>query len=53
MVPTPEQASAGYHAMWSRAAIRPEKKSAAIAIALRIVAHRDVYKAIEKKAGVR
>jgi lysozyme family protein len=52
MVPTPEQASAGYHAMWSRAAIRPEKKSAAIEIALRIVAHRDVYESIEKKAGV-
>jgi lysozyme family protein len=52
MVPTPQQASAGYHAMWTRAAIRPEKKSAATRLALTIVARRDVYDAIEKKVGV-
>src|SRR5690349_21443902 len=52
MVPTPQQARAGYHTLWSRAEIRPEKKSAATAIALKIAAHRDVYEAIEKKTGV-
>ncbi len=52
MVPTPQQASAGYHTLWSRAEIRPEKKNAAIDVALKIAARRDVYEAIEKKTGV-
>ena len=52
MPPTPEQTRAGYVNLWNRAKVRPESAGAAHAVALKIVANKARYQAVEAKTGV-
>lgn len=52
MPPTPQAMQAGYHALWSRAAINPARKAEATAVARRILARRADYAVIETATGV-
>jgi lysozyme family protein len=52
MAPTPEQTAAGYRNLWGKAAVKPERKAQAEAIARNMIAVRARYATIEKKCGV-
>ncbi|MFL6835040.1 MAG: hypothetical protein ACJ8F0_20875 [Xanthobacteraceae bacterium] len=52
MPPTPEQTELGYHRMWDRAQIKPDKIAPARKIARAIIANRAAYAAVEHATGV-
>jgi len=52
MPPTPEQTKAGYANLWNRAKVRSEQAAAVKAVALKIVANKAKYQAVEKATGV-
>ena len=52
MAPTPEQTELGYHRMWDRAQIKPDKTAQARKIARAIIANRARYAAVEQATGV-
>jgi lysozyme family protein len=52
MPPTPEQTKAGYANLWNRAKVRSEQAAAVKAVALKIIANKAKYQAVEKQTGV-
>jgi lysozyme family protein len=52
MPPTPEQTELGYHRMWDRAQIKPDKIAPARKIARAIISNRAAYEAVEHATGV-
>ena len=52
MPPTPEQTELGYHRMWDRAQIKPDKSAPAKKIARAIISNRAAYEAVEHATGV-
>src|SRR5262245_57889328 len=52
MVPTPDQATAGYRRLWDRARIAPASAAAVRTVADKIIAQRARYEAIERATGV-
>jgi lysozyme family protein len=52
MPPTPEQTELGYHRMWDRAQIKPDKIAPAKKVARAIISNRAAYEAVERATGV-
>jgi lysozyme family protein len=52
MPPTPEQTELGYHRLWDRAQIKPDKIAPARKIARAIISNRAAYAAVEHATGV-
>jgi lysozyme family protein len=52
MPPTPEQTELGYHRMWDRAQIKPDKIAPARKITRAIITNRAAYAAVERSTGV-
>jgi lysozyme family protein len=52
MPPTADQTARGYHNMWNKAAIRPDRANAARNLAGKAFANEAKYKAVERATGV-